>query len=209
MFLLGKKKTHNLHFHPQSFYAFVWSECKKQKQFFCFEALTSGQNSSVLSYGETGEQRYIFWVLFGPCLNRPTTTTTTGRRYQRRALPTAWCLSWGRTEEKPPLLTQGSWWAGRTRPSPALTQRKSNGAVVHQLYLKQDSWDGQSRRTHRWWFWGCKTIYPEGRPLCSAKQQCNRACCRFGIQQRVRDVCARQGPASERKRLTPAASQPG
>lgn len=154
-----------------------------------------------------GGQRYIFWVLFGPCLNRP--TTTTGRRYQRRALPTAWCLSWGRTEEKPPLLTLGSWWAGRTRPSPALTQRKSNGAVVHQLYLKQDSWDGQSRRTSRWWFWGYKTVYPEGRPLCSAKQQCNRAWSRFGIQKRVSDVCARQGPASERKRLTPAASQPG
>lgn len=52
----------------KSFYTFVRSEREKQKQFFCFEALTTGHNSSVLSYrGETGDRdifsAFVFWSL--------------------------------------------------------------------------------------------------------------------------------------------------
>lgn len=73
MFLLGKKKIHNLHFHPQSFYAFVWSECEKQKPFLLWGSDIGAKLLSAQLWWDGG-QRYIFWVPFGPCFYRPTTT---------------------------------------------------------------------------------------------------------------------------------------
>lgn len=145
-FYWGKRKYTTCTFILKVF-TLLFDQSVRSRNSFCFEALTSGHNSSVLSYGDTGDRDIFSEFVFGPCFNRP---TTTGRRYQRRALPTAWCLSRGRTEEKPPLLTQGSWWARRTRPSPALTQRKSTEPWcimwIFNVYLQRDSWDGQTRK---------------------------------------------------------------
>lgn len=195
LFLLGKKKKHNLHFHPQSFYTFVWLEFEKQKKVFCFEALTPGQNSSVLSW-ET--EIYFLSSFFGPRFNRPTAIPP-GRRSQRRAIPSAWCLSCGRTEEKPPLLTQGSWWAKRT--SPALTQRKSTELwwTMWILLYSRDRWTREPEPAA-----GSlvdKIVHPEEALTVHAAPGLV-SLGPVGTQQRAGDVCTCQGPASERKRLT-------
>lgn len=90
MFLLGKKKYTICTFHPQSF-MLLFDQSVKSRNSFCFEALTLGQNSSMLSYGETRDKDIFSEFRFGPCFDKP--TTTTGKRYQRGALPIGWCLS--------------------------------------------------------------------------------------------------------------------
>lgn len=151
-FYRGKRKHTTCTFILKVF-TLLFDQSVRSRNSFCFEALISGHNSSVLSFGETGDRDIFSAFVFGPCFNRPTTTTTTttGRRHQRRALPTAWYLSWGRTKEKPPLLTQGAWWARRTRPSPALTQKTSTEpwCIMWIFNVRQLGRTDQEARTSR------------------------------------------------------------
>lgn len=111
MFYWGKKENTQLALSSSKvFTPFLTRARKAKKKKICFEALTLGQSSPVLNYDEKGDRDIFSAFIFGPCFIK----NTTGRRYQRGALPAARCLSWGRTE-KPPLLTQGSWWARRIR----------------------------------------------------------------------------------------------
>lgn len=79
MFLLGKKIIYNLHFHSQSFYTFVWSECEKQKPFLLTD---SDSGTKLLSSSATGERDIFSEFIFGPRFNRRTSNTT-GKRQQR------------------------------------------------------------------------------------------------------------------------------
>lgn len=82
--------------------------------------------------------------------------------YQRRALPTEWCLSWREDwGDASFFFTRVSTWARRSWQSPVLTQRQPVEPwwIVWILKLIQEV-----RSSH---FQGYKTQIPRGRPLCS------------------------------------------
>lgn len=87
----GEKENTQLALSSSKVFILSFDQSVKSKNCFCFEALTLGHNSSVLSYSETGDRDIFSVFVFGPCFNRPTTTTE--RSYQRGAHPKAWCLS--------------------------------------------------------------------------------------------------------------------
>lgn len=148
-FYRGNRKFTTCTFILPSFYAFVWSEFEKQKRFLLrgsdFETKTPQRSVSV----RQGTEIYFLSSFLVPASIDPPYNTTTGKRYRWRALPTAWCLTWGRTEAKPPLLIQGSRWARRTRPLPVLTQTNSTELRfimwIFSVNLQQDSMNGKTR----------------------------------------------------------------
>lgn len=67
LFLLGKKKNTQLALSSSKFLMLLFDRSARSRNRFCFEAPTSGHNSSVLSFGETGDRdifsAFIFWSL--------------------------------------------------------------------------------------------------------------------------------------------------
>lgn len=50
----------------------LFDQSVRSRNRFCFGALSPGHNSSVLSFGETGDRDIFSAFIFGPCFNRPT-----------------------------------------------------------------------------------------------------------------------------------------
>lgn len=206
--LLGKKKIHNLHFHPQKFLLFHSIRVLEATVF----ALRLWHCYTVVQRSVTvrGDRDIFSAFVFGPCFNRP---TATGRSYQRGAPPKAWCLSWGWTEERSlPCWPRAP---GRQRELECSADPENvDGAVVHYMDLQCVSkvrrlgQTDQEARTSWRWIWGYKTVYPEdtvsvhtapGR----AKQFCNRACSRLEYSRGI-SMCVHVWE----EETDPAASQP-
>lgn len=77
-FYWGKRKYTTCTFILKVF-TLLFDQSVRSRNRFCSEALASGQNSSVLSFGETGDRDIFSEFVFGPYFNRH--TTTMGMRY--------------------------------------------------------------------------------------------------------------------------------
>lgn len=70
-FYWRKRKIHNLHFHPLSFYALVWSECEKQKQFLLWGSDTGTHLLSAQLWWDGGGTEIYFLFCFCPLIQYP------------------------------------------------------------------------------------------------------------------------------------------
>lgn len=158
-FLLGKKKIHNLHFHPQSFYAFVWSECEKQKQFLLWGSDIETQLLSAQLRWDRG-QRYIFCVRFWSLLRYPPPPPPPplgGRIREELSQQRGACPEGGLRRSLP------CW---RRALSGLGVQRWPRGSQRSRGASCGSSVDPGSE-AGRWWFWGLQDRIPSGCPLCS------------------------------------------
>lgn len=156
-FYWGKRKYTTCTFILKVF-TLLFDQSARSRNSFCFEALTSGHNSSVL-YGETGDRDIFSAFVFGPCFNRPNTntntTTTTGRRYQKRALPAVWCLRrrlpcWPRAPGGPGQLHRVQCW-------PRGSQQRCGASCGSSVCINSKTsweWTDREARTSRRWFRG-------------------------------------------------------
>lgn len=70
LFLLGGEENTQLALSSSKVFTLMFDQSGRSRNCFCFGALTSEHNTSVLSFGESRDKDIFSAFNFGPCFNR-------------------------------------------------------------------------------------------------------------------------------------------
>lgn len=139
----GEKKIHNLHFHPQSFYAFFffWSEYKKQKPFLLRYSEAGSQLRSAQIRWD-GTEIYFLCSFLGPASADPPLEGGSGKSSPIGVVPVRG-EDWGQASPGDPglLLDQEEHTVSSADPEDV------EGGAVHHMDLQCVSMAGWLERT--------------------------------------------------------------